>query len=118
MGTSKAMQLSMFGEGQAGSAQREALGAPQVEELVEQLISELQGSPGASGKLRDQILRYLFVQKNLKAPELEKELPPDLFITLYGLKSMLLKHSTRALAFYLAEHKARFRDFLESELED
>lgn len=118
MGTSKAMQLSMFGEGQVGGAQREAFDTPQVEELVEQILSELPDGPGDSEKLRDQIFHYLFVQKKLKATELEKALPPDLFITLYGLKSMLLKHSRRAVAFYLAEHKARFRDFLESELED
>ncbi|MCB0552371.1 MAG: hypothetical protein KDD02_02380 [Phaeodactylibacter sp.] len=118
MGTSNAMQLTLFGEGQGASVQREAIDAPQVQELVEQLVSELSDWPDASGKLLDQIHHYLFVHKKLKATELEKILPPDLFITLYGLKSMLLKHSPRAVAFYLAAHKARFRAFLESELED
>lgn len=118
MGTSKAQQLALFGDGQRGSAYREALSVPRVESLVDQLIAELPGQAGISKKLLSRIYDYLFVQKKLKAPELEKELPSDLYITLYGLKSMLQKHSPRVVALNLAEHKARFQAFLDAELED
>lgn len=51
---------------------------------------------------------YLFNQKELDSETLEKELIPEFYGALYGLKTLLQEHSFEKAAQMLQEHEQRF----------
>ena len=77
----------------------------------------LDGSRQAEQTLT-RIGHYLFDQKNLKNKQLESELPHDLFLSLYSLKSMLQWHDIKVVASHASEHKKRMKRWIEMQIEE
>lgn len=110
--------LSLFGETQQDELHHKVLSVPEVAALIRALMPELLSQNGQTTSLLDQIYRYLFKQKKLKEPLLQKELPPDLYTALYGLKSMIKENGLAKAQLTLEDSKRRFAAFLDEEMKD
>lgn len=69
-----------------------------------------------AASLLSRIHRYLFVQKKLKDTALERQLPPELYTALYGLKALAKEHGLAKAQLILENSKQRFAAFLDEEL--
>lgn len=110
--------LTLFDETQQEGLHHKVLFVPELAALIRVLMPELLSQSEQSTQLLDHIYRYLFVQKKLKEPLLQKELPPDLYTALYGLRSMIKENGLIKAQLTLEDSKRRFAAFLDEELED
>ena len=111
--------LELFEVTQQQGLQHKVLSVPELTTLVRATMPELLSQAEHSTTIvLDQIYRYLFVQKTLRAPKLQQQLTPELYTALYGLKSMIKDHGVPRTLMMLEEHKRRFGEFLKEEMED
>lgn len=110
----------MLNELAAGNKEN-ILSVPLVEQLARSLMpSLLDGSEVSRGILRE-IAAYLVEKHYRRAPALEKKLPEELYVALYGLKCLLESHrnnNINVVSWSAEEHKRRFGLFLEEALEE
>jgi len=88
---------------------------PIIKNLIEQTMPSLLDGSDRSQALLDQIETYLFRQTGLKAPELEESLTEELFLGLYGLKTLMQKQNLNVISWSLEEHQNRFREWLQQQ---
>ena len=110
--------LTLFPNAQQGELHHKVLSVPGLAALARALMPELLSQSERSTQQLDRIYRYLFEQKKLRDPALEKALPPELYTALYGLKSMIKKHGLTRASLLLEESERRFAAFLDEELKD
>lgn len=108
--------LTLFNDTQQDKLEHKVLLVPEVVELARVLMPELLNPSEQPTQLLDRIYRYLFEQKKLKEPLLEKELPPAFYTALYGLKSMIKEHGLTKARLILENSKKRFAAFLDEEM--
>ena len=108
--------LTLFNTYQQDEPEHKVLLVPEVVELARALMPELLNPSEQSTLLLNRIYRYLFKQKKLKDPILEKELPPAFYTALYGLKSMIKEHGLIRTRLMLEHSKGRFAAFLDEEM--
>lgn len=108
--------LTLFANAQQDELHHQVLSVPGLAALARALMPELLSQSEKSTQQLGRIHRYLFEQKNLRDPALEKALPPELYTALYGLKSMIKKHGLTRAGLLLEESERRFAAFLDEEL--
>lgn len=108
--------LALFGAAPQDEIQHEVLRVPEVAELIRALMPGLLSQNEQTASLLDRIHRYLFVQKKLRDIVLERQLPPELYTALYGLKALIKEHGLVRAQLILENSKQRFAAFLDEEL--
>lgn len=108
--------LTLSGATPQEETQHEVLHVPEVAELIRALMPDLLSQNEQAASLLSRIHRYLFVQKKLKDTALERQLPPELYTALYGLKALAKEHGLAKAQLILENSKQRFAAFLDEEL--
>lgn len=114
-------QLIGLLEDMAAEGETNILAVPLIEKLIRGLMPSLLDGSERSAEILNNIDHYLLGQPNLKAPALEKDIPEELFLALYGLKYLLKSHRNNNLnvvSWSIEENKRRFGLFIEGELEE
>lgn len=113
-------QLGLL-EDMAAEGKNNILSVSLVQKLIRDLMPSLLDGSDRSVQVLNAIGHYLLEQPTLQAPALEKKLPEELYLALYGLKCMLSSHRNNNLnvvSWSIEENKRRFGLFLDEELEE
>lgn len=94
------------------------LSIPLLAEVIGSAQPELLDGTASSRALLKEISSYLFDQENLQNLKLRKALKPDLYFSIYGLKSLLREHSLENVQQIMSESKTRLGRWLEKEMEE
>ncbi|MCO6491291.1 MAG: hypothetical protein J5I98_22935 [Phaeodactylibacter sp.] len=108
--------LTLFDPTPQDEVQHEVLRVPEVAELIRALMPGLLSQNEQTASLLDRIHRYLFAQRKLKDTVLERQLPPELYTALYGLKALIKENGLSKAQLILENNKQRFAAFLDEEL--
>ncbi len=108
--------LTLFRDTPQEELQHKVLLVPEVAGLIRALMPGLLNQNEETTSLLDHVYHYLFEQKKLKDSGLEKQLPPELYTALCGLKALIQEHGLAKAQLILENSKQRFAAFLDKEI--